>query len=105
MSIENQIQKEIEGTLEVLNSVEEVKINYFFKDKVLQKIALEKEKQKENFYWFTPQLQMAFLLLILALNISVIFYTFSSKENSSEATIEIFAQEYLMQSENNLLGK
>lgn len=78
-------------------------MNHFFKHKVLQQLENEKEVKSEIFSWFTPQLQLATLGLVLLLNISTIFYAFSSQEQNTETSLENFAQEYSLNSESNSL--
>ena len=99
MKLEKQIEESIVETFKVLETIEEVKVNHFFKHKVLQQLENQVEKKTNVFGWFTPQLQLAALSLVLLLNVSTIFYAFSSQEQTSENSLENFAQEYSLNSE------
>lgn len=95
------IDQQVEDTFKVLDTIEKVEVNHFFKHKVLQKMNAEKEVKQTFFSWFTPQLQLATLSIILLVNCATVFYVFSDTETSSSSTIEEFAQEYSLQSDNN----
>ena len=97
----------LENQLEILNSIEEVKVNHFFKHKVLQSIKQEQEiKESSTLYvWFTPKLQWAVLALVICVNVSVFYYAFNAEEQTSNANnIEGFAQEYNLQTSTSLLN-
>lgn len=82
---------EVEDTFEVLKQIREVKVSASFQQNVLN--SIEKiAQEKITFTWFTPQLQLAAMLLVLLVNTSVIVYTFSVEKQASE--IDNFAQEY-----------
>ena len=97
------IHKKVEETFKVLDTIDKVEVNHFFKHKVLQKIQAEKVEKKPVFSWFTPQLQLATLGVVLLLNIGTIFYAFnsSSQSTSSASDIKTFAQEYSLQSDSS----
>lgn len=97
------INQQVEDTFKVLDSIEEVKVNHFFKHKFLQQINVEKAEKKSVFYWFTPQLQLATLCILLLLNFGTIFYLFNNSVDNTNTVygIDAFAQEYSLQSENN----
>ena len=103
MKSAEQIEKNIEATFKVLDAVEEVKVSHFFKHKVLQQLAHQQEEKPIVFAWFSPKLQMATLGLVLLMNVSTIFYAFSSQEQITESSLETFAQEYSLQSETTSL--
>ncbi|MCG1035479.1 hypothetical protein [Polaribacter sargassicola] len=95
------INQQVDDTFKVLDAIEKVEVNHFFKHKVLQKLNEEKEEKKSLLFWFTPQLQLATLCIVLLLNFGTIFYVFNnstSSNNSSTSDIEAFAQEYSLQS-------
>lgn len=92
------INQQVEATFKALDAIEEVKVNHFFKHKVLQQLKQQKEVETSVFTWFTPKLQLASLALILLLNASVILYAFSSQTATSNSSLESFAQEYSLQS-------
>ena len=94
-----EIAKKVEETFQVLDSIEEVQVNHFFKHKVLKQLETQKEEKSHIFAWITPQLQLATLGLILLLNLSAVFYAYAPQEESSNSTLETFAKEYALQSE------
>ncbi|KGL63679.1 hypothetical protein [Polaribacter sp. Hel1_85] len=103
MKNKEHINQQIKDTFNVLDSIERVEVNHFFKHKVLQKLNAEKEEKKSIFSWFTPQLQLATLSVLLLFNFGTIFYVFNNSIESASATsgIEAFAQEYSLQSESD----
>jgi hypothetical protein len=101
MKSEQQINKAVEDTFKVLDSIEEVKVNHFFKHKVLQQIENQKVENTSIFRWFTPQLQLATLSVILLLNLGALFYSYSKNNTSNTSNLESFAKEYALQSETN----
>lgn len=101
MKSKEQINIEVEDTFKVLDRIEEVKVNHFFKHKVLQQLENQKVDKPNVLNWFSPQLQLAALCLILLMNASALFYSFSNQELNSNSSLETFAQEYALQSETN----
>jgi hypothetical protein len=103
MKNKEQIDQEVEATFKALNTIEEVEVNHFFKHKVLRQLAHQKEEKAKVFVWFTPQLQMASLALVVLLNASAILYAFSSSTTGSEISLESFARQYSLQLETTSL--
>ncbi|PWG05373.1 hypothetical protein [Polaribacter aquimarinus] len=101
MNNKEHINKEIQDTFKVLENIEKIEVNHFFKHKVLQRMNAEKVEKQTIFSWFTPQLQLVTLSIILLINCATVFYVFSDTETSSSSTIEEFAQEYSLQSNSN----
>ncbi|PQJ81399.1 hypothetical protein [Polaribacter glomeratus] len=99
MKNKEHIDQQVEAAFNALGVIGEVKVNHFFKHKVLQQLAHQKEEKSKVFTWFTPQLQMASLALIVLLNASAILYAFSAQTDTLDASLETFAQEYSLQSE------
>jgi hypothetical protein len=93
------INKQVEATFKVLDTIEEVKVNHFFKHKILQQIENNSEEKQQVLNWFTPKIQMNTLALVLILNASALLYAFSTQENTSSINLDSFAQEYSLQSE------
>ncbi|WP_299670913.1 hypothetical protein [uncultured Polaribacter sp.] len=100
MKNKEHIQKQVSNTFQVLETIEKVAVNSFFKHKVLKKIEAEKVAKQSVFSWFTPQLQLATLGFILILNTTAIFYAYTSVESTNTA-IDTFAQEYALQPTSN----
>jgi len=92
------------NTLDILDSIQKVKVSPFFKSKVLNKIEQHKEEKVPLFPWFTPQLQFASLAIILCVNITVIYYSISSTETTEVqlSEFETFVQEYHLESSNSI---
>lgn len=103
MKSKKEIENKIDDTFKVLDHIDEVKVNHFFKHKVLQQIENEKEVKPKVLGWFTPQLQAAVLGFVLLMNVSALFYAYTSQEKSNNVTLESFAQEYALQSESSLI--
>jgi hypothetical protein len=102
MKNKEHIHQKVAATFKVLETIEKVPVNHFFKHKILQKIEAQKEAKNTIFSWFTPQLQLATLGLILLLNTSAIIYSYNSVENTSSVSdIDSFAQEYSLKSNSN----
>lgn len=101
MKSKEQINTEVENTFKVLDTIEEVKVNHFFKHKVLQQLENQKEEKQSILSWFSPQLQLATLVVMLWLNVSAVFYVYLNDDVSSSTEIENFAQEYALQSSTN----
>ena len=96
------INQQVEDTFNVLETIDKVQANHFFKHKVLQKIKAEKEVVKTVFSWFTPQFQMASLAFVLVLNASAILYAYNTGDTTNSiATLETFAQDYSLQTASN----
>ncbi|MCH3884878.1 hypothetical protein [Tenacibaculum aquimarinum] len=98
MKTNKEIQNKVEDTFKVLDTIEKVDVNHFFKHKVLQKLNAEKKERNAVFSWFTPQFQLATLSLVLLLNALVILYAFNNSTINTSSDIETFAQEYSLQS-------
>jgi len=103
MKSTKKIEENINETFKVLETIEEVKVNHFFKHKVLQQLENQKEEKLPVFGWFTPKLQLATLGMVLLLNVSSIYYVFSSQEKNTEVTLETFAKSYSLQTETTYI--
>ncbi|MEQ6124220.1 hypothetical protein AAON49_08480 [Pseudotenacibaculum sp. MALMAid0570] len=91
------------NTLDILDEIQEVKVSPFFKNKVLNTIRQQKEEKTPSFGWFTPQLQLATLALVLCINVLTIYFTFNSQETSQEISgFEAFMEDYYLDSDNTL---
>ncbi|WP_452223368.1 hypothetical protein [Lacinutrix chionoecetis] len=93
MKTNNNIEKKVERTLHALDNINEVKVSPFFKDKTLERLFTEKEEKVpvSIWNWFTPQLQLATLICVLAINVYAIKQIKSLKYNES---ISSFATDY-----------
>lgn len=93
MKTNKEVLKKVEDTFATLDAIEEVKVCSSFQQGVFNKIQ-EHQQNQFQLTWFTPQLQMAAMLIILLVNTMAIVYTFSKQEYVSE--IDNFAQEYYL---------
>lgn len=91
MKTNKEVLKKVEDTFATLDAIEEVKVCNSFQQGVFNKIE-EYQQNKFQLTWFTPQLQMAAMLIILLVNTMAIVYTFSKQKQVSE--IDNFAQQY-----------
>lgn len=91
MKTNKEVSKKVEEAFAALDAIEEVKVYNSFQQGVFNKIQ-EHQQNRFQLTWFTPQLQMAAMLIILLVNTMAILYTFSKQEYVSE--IDNFAQEY-----------
>ncbi|WP_166384534.1 MULTISPECIES: hypothetical protein [unclassified Polaribacter] len=103
MKNKEDINQQVAATFKALETIEKVDVNHFFKHKVLQKLNEEKEVKQSIFSWFTPQLQLATVSIVLLLNFGTIFYAFNNFQESTSTTsdIELFAQDYSLQTDND----
>jgi hypothetical protein len=99
MKNKEHIKKQVEATFKALDALEEVKVNYFFKQNVVQQLNNKKEEKTSILGWFTPRFQLATLGLLLLLNASAVLYAFSYPAQTIDAHLAAFAQEYSLQSE------
>ena len=91
------------NTFDILDEIQEAKVSPFFKNKVLNAIREQKEDPVPLFGWFSPQLQLATLALILCINALTIIYSFDFSETHQELTgIEAFVQDYSLESDSNI---
>ena len=99
MKNKEHVNQQVIAAFKVLDTLEEVKVNHFFKHKVLQQLNNQKEEKTSILAWFTPNLQLATLAFVVLLNTSVVFYAFSFQEQNLVDSLDTFAQEYSLQSE------
>ena len=91
MEINNNMKEKIESTFNALDSIKEVQVSPFFKDKTMQKIFSEKKETTYVWSWFTPKVQLATLVCIVILNV----VAFSQLEQDSyNEDIYEFAESY-----------
>ena len=69
MDTNNNIAEEVKSALDSITHIQEIKTPPFFKDKTMRKLFDAKvAEEKIVFSWFTPKLQLATLVCIIALN-------------------------------------
>ena len=99
MKSTEKIEENIQAAFKAIENIEEVKVNHFFKHKVLQQLENKQEEKVPVFGWLTPKLQLATLAMVLLLNVGSILYAFSSQENNTKVSLDSFAQAYYLQSD------
>jgi hypothetical protein len=87
----SEIDKKVKATIDSIESIEEVKVSPFLKDRILQQLNVEEEKSTPIFSWFTPQLQLAALCVVILLNVYA--YTILTSQEY-ETKVEEFADTY-----------
>ncbi|QRM90224.1 hypothetical protein FG167_13595 [Lacinutrix sp. WUR7] len=91
MKTNNNIQEKIDNTFKAFDAIEEVTISPFFKDKTMQRLFSQQEEEKVAWSWFSPKLQLATLICIVALNV-LAFSKF--QETKYEENVNLFAETY-----------
>ena len=87
-----EMNKKVNATFDSLESISEVKVSPFFKEKVMHKIRNASEDIQEATYsWFTPKLQLATLVCDVVLNI-IAFNNL--KETTYDENVSSFAESY-----------
>ncbi|WP_397363158.1 hypothetical protein [Olleya sp. R77988] len=97
MKTNKNIQQQIENTFDAMDSIQQVNVSPFFKDKTLQRMFSKKEETVSIWSWFTPQLQLATLVCVLAINVYAIRQIKNSSYNESIST---FATDYGLSAES-----
>ena len=71
MDTNSDIEKKIQNTLDLAETIEEVKVSPFFKDQLMQKMFEDaKEDERSSIWsWFTPQVQIAAIVALVVLNV------------------------------------
>jgi len=86
------IEKKIEATFDVLDTINEVNVSPFFKDKTLQRLYAEKEGVTSvGLGWFTPKVQLATLICIIIINV---FGMYQMTKTEYDSNITEFAKRY-----------
>ena len=103
MNTQNNKSIEENNTFDILDEIQEVKVSPFFKNKVLNKIREQGEEKVPLFGWFSPQLQLATVALVLIMNALTIFYSLDLQENTQELSgFEAFVQDYSLDSNTDI---
>lgn len=86
------INKKINDTFDSAESIGDVKVSPFFKEKVMHHIKNASEDvQEATWVWFTPKVQLATLACVVILNV----FAFNNlRESSYEENISSFAESY-----------
>lgn len=103
MKTQNKKTIENNHTFSILDEIQEVKVNPFFKNEVLDKIRKQNEDSVTLRGWFTPQLQLAAVLVVFLINAIAIFYSLDLQSSVQELSgIEAFVEDYSLNSDTTL---
>lgn len=91
MMSNSEIDKKIKATIDSIELIEEVQVSPFLKDRILHQLDAEEELSSSFFNWFSPQLQLAALCLVILLNVYA--YTILSSQEY-ETKVEEFVDTY-----------
>ena len=104
MDTNNNIAEEVKSALDSITHIQEIKTPPFFKDKTMRKLFDAKvAEEKIVFSWFTPKLQLASLVCVIALNI---FAFIQLKSTTYDSNVSNFAENYSLftNSETSILN-
>tara|TARA_R110002073_G_scaffold8207_5_gene45812 strand:- start:25753 stop:26073 length:321 start_codon:yes stop_codon:yes gene_type:complete len=91
------------NTLDVLDHIQEVKVSPFFKNKVLNRMNQPKEEKASSLGWFTPQLQLATLVVVICINVTTIYYSFSEQNSQQNvSSFDSFIKDYNLDSNTTI---
>lgn len=85
------INKKVNTTLNAVDTIQEVKVSPFLKDRILNNINTEVEETQKIWSWFTPKLQVAMLIAVILLNVYAYKVLTSDNYNT---TVEEFVDTY-----------
>ncbi|WP_179352532.1 hypothetical protein [Winogradskyella vidalii] len=87
-----EMNKKVTDTFDSVESIKEVEVSPFFKEKVMHQIRKANEERQDTAWsWFTPKLQLATLVCLVVLNI----IAFNSlKESNYDESLNDFATSY-----------
>ncbi|WP_323787992.1 hypothetical protein [Psychroserpens sp.] len=92
MKTNNNIQNDIDAIFDSVNSIKDVHVSPFFKDRAMQRLFAEKQvNQSRVWSWFSPQFQLATLMVFLILNV---FAITKLDSNATSDEIDEFAETY-----------
>jgi hypothetical protein len=88
---DSEINKKVNATLNVVDTIQEVKVSPFLKDRILNNLNVENEETERVWAWFTPKFQITTLVVVVLLNIYAYKVLISEEYNS---TVEEFVDTY-----------
>jgi hypothetical protein len=104
MRTNNNIAEKVKSTFESIDHIQDIKMPPFFKDKTMRKLFDAKAAEKKIvFSWFTPKLQLATLVCVIALNA---FGFIQLKSTTYDSNVSNFAENYSLSanSETSILN-
>lgn len=91
MMSNTEIDNKVKATIDSVDSIQEVNVSPFLKDRILHQLDAEEELSSSVLSWFTPQLQLAALCLVILLNVYA-YSVLTSQEY--ETKVEEFVDTY-----------
>ena len=98
MMSNSEIEKKVEATIDSVDFIEHVNVSPFLKDRILNQLSSRKEETDTAWSWFTSAIQLATLVLFIALNVYAYFNLNQEEYNS---TIDEFAETYDLSEETD----
>jgi len=88
---DTELNKKIKATLNVADTIQEVKVSPFLKDRILNNLNTEIDESQNVWAWFTPKFQLATLIVVILLNVYAYKVLTSDNYNT---TVEEFVDTY-----------
>ncbi len=88
---DTELNKKVKATLNVADTIQEVKVSPFLKDKILNNLNTEIDESQKVWAWFTPKFQLATLIVVILLNVYAYKVLTSDNYNT---TVEEFVDTY-----------
>lgn len=88
---DSEINKKVNATLNAVDTIQEVKVSPFLKDRILNNLTAEVEETQKVWSWFTPKFQIATLIIVILLNVYTYKVLTSDEYNT---TVEEFVDTY-----------
>ncbi|MDG4716632.1 MULTISPECIES: hypothetical protein [Winogradskyella] len=91
MMKDTEINKKVNATLNVADTIQEVKVSPFLKDRILNNLTNEVDEPQKVWAWFSPKFQLATLIIVILLNVYAYKVLTSDNYNT---TVEEFVDTY-----------
>lgn len=88
---DTELNKKVKATLNVADTIQEVKVSPFLKDRILNNLNTEIDETQKVWAWFTPKFQLATLIVVILLNVYAYKVLTSDNYNT---TVEEFVDTY-----------
>jgi hypothetical protein len=98
MEKDKNIQYQIESSFNAISDMDPVAVSPFLKQKIMQQLFIEKEKEAHIWTWFTPKWQLTILVCLMVINVFALFHV-KPKVNKYEANIILFSKLFDLEKE------
>ena len=88
---DTEINKKVNATLNVADTIQEVRVSPSLKDRILNNLSIEIDENHKVWAWFTPKFQLATLIVVVLLNVYAYKVLTSDNYNT---TVEEFVDTY-----------